>query len=411
MQRIARDGVIDPQTVARLNARVALIKQHFPPSIANLFALPRTAEDGAVEWWTPLAGQPLAFASLAPEARDALLDSCRQRQQAIQLLADSLDASGRQEQAKTLRSLLATPDPQQLFSINGDPVLIGWGDLPGSPAAAPPSAADAGRRLWPWLLLALLFLLALLLWWLADNGYLSAPGERQPLTPAACRPAGAEPPEFTVVLDTSGSMELNIATSSAEERRLLHGGARLSPDHPDMRRLLSPPSRLDVAKQSFTQMIGQLHGDIDMRLITFAGCDNLVDHGIFPRSQRAQLTARIGHFEADGGTPLGASLQAAAKRMDGRQRDAVLVLFIDGEDGCGMDVCQIASRIARKQPRLRINLVNLGDSTESNCIAESTGGRVYSSRDSSEVAVLLGRATAEVAGNASCTAAGTPGSN
>ena len=94
--------------------------------------------------------------------------------------------------------------------------------------------------------------------------------------------------------------------------------------------------------------------------------------------------------------PLAASLKKAARKVDGRNRDAVIVMFVDGDDGCDQNVCKVAQNIAIEQPRLHVNVVNIGDSSLSNCIAENTGGSIYSSRNASDLADALQAATQAV---------------
>ena len=110
----------------------------------------------------------------------------------------------------------------------------------------------------------------------------------------------------------------------------------------------------------------------------------------------------INTLQADGGTPLASSLEEAASQVDGRDRDAVIVMFIDGADGCNRDVCSVSRTIAREQPRLRVNVVNISDSDSSDCIADNTGGRVYSAENAEQVAQMLRDATEEVSQSARC---------
>jgi len=79
-----------------------------------------------------------------------------------------------------------------------------------------------------------------------------------------------------------------------------------------------------------------------------------------------------------------------------------VVMFVDGEDGCHQNACDVSAQIARQQPRLRVNVVNISDSTLSNCIAENTGGRVYAANEVGEVQRMLREAVEEVAKTPSC---------
>ena len=59
MQRVIRDPEASQDGLAALEGKVALIRQHFPPSVANLYAIPRQGSGGVLEWWSELTGQPL----------------------------------------------------------------------------------------------------------------------------------------------------------------------------------------------------------------------------------------------------------------------------------------------------------------------------------------------------------------
>ncbi|MGV2836799.1 vWA domain-containing protein, partial [Pseudomonas shirazensis] len=119
-------------------------------------------------------------------------------------------------------------------------------------------------------------------------------------------------------------------------------------------------------------------------------------------AQRPALISGIEGLVPNDGTALSASLDLAAKSMNGRDRDGVIVMFVDGADGCGEDVCAVAQRIAQEQPRLRVNLVNISNNSLANCIADSTGGRVYSGDNAVQVAAALKQASQEVSSSNNC---------
>ena len=411
MQRVIRDPEASQDNLAALEGKVALIRQHFPPSVANLYATPRQGNGGVLEWWSELTGQPLRYHDLKPAEQQALLDKYRQRQESVSHLADALQARGQGNEAQALRSLIGSPDLDNLYSLNGAPLVVRWGlpprvvATPAPPPTSAPMLTPVPRRLnlLPWLLGPLLLGL---LWWLwTSRAYWLGLFQRPEIVSYACqKDPQALPPEFAVVLDTSGSMNVNMDISREDEEWFMEVGQDLPEDNPRRQRLTRGPTRLDVAKESFASMVGDLHGAIDMRLISFAGCTERVDHGLFGRQQRPALLDGIGTLQARGGTPLAASLRDAASLVDGRQRDAVIVIFIDGADGCGENVCSLSRRIAQEQPRLRVNVVNISANDGADCIAENTGGRVYSAESAEQVAHMLREATEEVSQSASCPA-------
>lgn len=427
MQRVIRDSHASQDAAAALEQRVALIRQHFPPAIAHLYAIPRQGHDGVLEWWSPLEGQPHVYAELGRDQQAALLQRYEERQAAVGQLANELQQRGQTQAAGALRSLIAPPDLGNLYSINGEPLVIRWGQTvpvaapppPPPPAPAPKPAPPAARpapqprpapppravparrlRLWPWLLFGLLLALLYALWlnwpmlwarWQADHSAMCTPG------------AGFQASEFAVVLDTSGSMNERIRVKRADDPWYISLLAKIPVVEQFLPSGKAPPTtRLSVAKTALGAVIEDLDPKVAMRLVTFNGCKSPVDHGVFARDQRADLIDRIATLNARGGTALGVSLEAAAASMDGRERDGVIVMFVDGRDSCGTSICKVSEQIAQNQPRLRINIVNISASTGSNCAASNTGGRVYTADDAAAVAAALEQASREVSQGNGC---------
>ncbi|HDS1798389.1 TPA: VWA domain-containing protein [Pseudomonas putida] len=425
MQRVNRDTHASQDAASALELRVALIRQHFPPGIAHLYAIPRQGRDGVLEWWSELEGQPHLYATLGREQQAALLKRYEERQAAVSQLADELQLRGQAPAAEALRTLIGRPDLANLYSINDEPLVIRWGQpapvaappvvspppAPRQPAPAKPKPAPTPKptrtrtvvmterrrlRLWPWLLFGLLLLL---LYWLYSSWPVLYQRWQGYTQTAICTPGGAfQASEFAVVLDTSGSMDQRIRVKKEDDPWYIGLLARI----PYVDELLAnnQPQRLtrmDVAKSSLTAVIGDLDRAVDMRLVTFDGCRSPVDHGVFGPGQREDLVKRVADLNARGGTGLGISLQAAASKMNGRDRDGVIVMFVDGRDSCGTSVCSVSEQIAKNQPRLRINVVNISASTGSNCAASNTGGRVYTANDAAAVAAALKEASQEVA--------------
>ncbi|MBO0365663.1 VWA domain-containing protein [Pseudomonas putida] len=427
MQRVIRDSHASQDAAAALEQRVALIRQHFPPAIAHLYAIPRQGRDGVLEWWSPLEGQPHVYAELGRDQQAALLQRYEERQAAVGQLANELQQRGQTQAAGALRSLIAPPDLGNLYSINGEPLVIRWGQTvpvaaptpPPPPAPAPKPAPPAARpapqprpapppravparrlRLWPWLLFGLLLALLYALWlnwpmlwarWQADHSAMCTPG------------AGFQASEFAVVLDTSGSMNERIRVKRADDPWYISLLAKIPVVEQFLPSGKAPPTtRLSVAKTALGAVIEDLDPKVAMRLVTFNGCNSPIDHGVFARDQRSDLIERIAGLNARGGTGLGISLEAAAASMDGRERDGVIVMFVDGRDSCGTSICKVSEQIAQNQPRLRINIVNISASTGSNCAAGNTGGRVYTADDAAAVAAALEEASREVSQGNGC---------
>ncbi|TPG87395.1 vWA domain-containing protein [Pseudomonas mandelii] len=475
MQRVIRDAQATPEGMSALQAKVALIQKHFPPTVASLFAIPRMGSGDVLEWWTELGGQPTPYADLNEDAQRRLLETYEVRQTSLGQLADELQRRGQPTEAEDLRSLLGTPELDKLYSLNGEPLVVRWNQRPPKPIVPPVvplvPVVPPSRRGW-WiaaaLLALLLLLLALWLWWFLHREpvvvappvapvapvvtpaekpvepvpepvvepepapepepvpepapvpapkpvpppkpVVAAPPPPPPPPPAptldnyACRKKApdAVPPQFVVVLDTSGSMDLNIKSVKADEDWFFGNEMNKYLDPNRTMQIFAKPSRMDVAKDSLAGMINGLDPKINTRLITFAGCERTPDQGVFKFGDRQRLINGIRGLVPDDGTPLADSLAYAASTVDGRNNDAVIVMFVDGEDGCQKDACAVSRRIAKEQPRLRVNVVKIGAGGPSRCIAENTGGRVYNSTNAAELGSQLKQATKEVSSNAKC---------
>lgn len=470
MQRVIRDGQFTVDKADALSAKVALIQKHFPPTIASLYAIPRQGSGEVLEWWTELGGQPTPYAALNEDQQRRLLDLYQQRQEALGRLADELQKRNEPD-AASLRTLIGPPELEDLYSLNGEPLVIRWGLRPPKavppPVMVPPVVAPPSRNGWKLAaaLLALLLLLLLLwaaYWFFCPKSHpvvpepkapapvetpakaaepvvepVATPAAPEPVVPPTPEPAPAPepapppppppppkpkpapaptldnyacrkqapdavPPQFVVVLDTSGSMNMNIKSVYDDEVWFFGSELNQFLDPARAERIFTPPSRLSVATESLTGMINGLDPKIDTRLITFNGCASQIDHGVFRAADRPRLINGIRGLQANDGTPLAASLAKAASTVDGRKNDAVIVMFVDGEDGCQQDVCAVSRKIAAEQPRLRVNVVNIGRGGPSRCIAENTGGRVYSSNDAAELGKALKMASKEVSSSTKC---------
>ncbi|MDR5900287.1 VWA domain-containing protein [Halomonas vilamensis] len=426
MQRILRDEgyvLVDPRQPERLQG---LIHRYCPPSIGNLFAIPREGRTGDLEWWTELPGQPRRLDELPAAEQAALQERLSQRLSALKSLIDELERRG-DPAAAELQALPTAPALDTLYSVGGEPLLIRWAPIAPAPAASPtPTVAPTAtpkvptpipppipkqvstRRRVGWVLPLLLSGLALLGLWMGITHWERfpwPPTEEVIEEPFACRSADTPPPEFITIFDTSGSMNLHISTTEEDEQwyATMPEPLRTMRAHsPRMQRITASPSRMEVAKEAFSELARAIDPAVDIGLVTYRGCEAPIVQGRFSAEQRPMLVQGVRNLVADDGTPLAASLQKAASMVDGRERDAVILAFVDGADGCGNDHCAVAREIAMQQPRLRINVVDISNRGLSNCIAEQTGGRVFGSQDAAAISVMLKDAGREALSAAQC---------
>jgi Mg-chelatase subunit ChlD len=223
-----------------------------------------------------------------------------------------------------------------------------------------------------------------------------------PPTPAAGRPRT----EVMVVLDGSDSMNLPSGFTTSQEDELLRRarsgdrGAIM-----EFRAMTRGPGqkRIDDAKQAASRIIPRLPGDVDVGYMVFDDCRSVQDHGFFGAGQRGELVGRIQGTIARGGTPLARAVQQAGARL--RSDDGVIIVFSDGKDSCGGNVCAVAQHLHAMRPKVKIHVIDLaGGTSEATCLATITGGRVYPATSAQAVTAALSQATAAVQVPAHCRA-------
>lgn len=225
MNRITR-RYLAPQTVEALRSAHAdfihAIGNKVPPSVAALYAVPEDASDGAVQWMTSLQGNPVALQDLPSGQVKAFETLLRQKLDAISSLAKVLSAEPDRyaKEIALLTQASAAPAADAVYSVNGQPVLLYWGNaLPADPkfkvlvppsfsvvpstpgvssipvvpstpvapvvpviTAAAPTASSSQRTRWL-LALFLLLLIIFLLWW-----FFCPKAPRQQLTANVSKP-------------------------------------------------------------------------------------------------------------------------------------------------------------------------------------------------------------------------------
>lgn len=227
---------------------VNLLRTQLSPAVASLFAKPKAADGGLVEWYSDLNGQPVPVSQLPPGEAAQVQRLLEERITAIQQLAARLESQGGEgaRQAALLRQAVQYPDTRTLYSLNGQPVLTFWGyrlagsapvgavplaaGAVGAAATLAPNRADAAappltpppsgplepprkRRWWPWLLLLLLLaLLAGVLWWLSGRDE-----EVPPMEPPVVEEPIEEPAEQTPIKEPEIEEELPLEEPPVEE--------------------------------------------------------------------------------------------------------------------------------------------------------------------------------------------------
>ena len=194
------------------------------------------------------------------------------------------------------------------------------------------------------------------------------------------RRPGTPPPEVTIILDGSPSMNMPSGLNAAQEDGLATRSRRGDREAAsEIKSLIqSPgPKRLDDAKQAVTQVIPQLPPDVRVGFVVFDDCRAIQDFGFFGAADRPRLISLIQGKTARGGTPLARAIETAANGL--RSANGTIVVFSDGRDSCGGNICAVAQRLHAAKPGVKIHLVDVaGTADESTCLATITGGKIYS---------------------------------
>lgn len=383
-------------------ALISLIEQHLPSGYKNVFARPHQASDGAIEWYSDINGQPVSLTALAPVEKEKAQALLQQKLVVIEQLYQKLAAthSAPAEVMQVLSLASRPPDEHGVWVIDGQPVITAWRESPTPPVTPVAPVASRGRR-GLWLLLFVLALLALLALFLL-RGCVPKATSPAPVAPAKMAPAPAplpvkqvcpakrtkeQAPEMVLIFDASGSMAISMDATPDELRRLMQ-------DKP-VKNIEREPRRISLAHRSAKQVIDEVPKDMDITLVSAATCQQVLVSPALPFAQRDELKKAIDKIQPVGKTALAEALEKAGQRVDGVDRDAIIVLITDGEETCGGDPCEVARQLKLKKPRLQVNVVDIMDTGAGNCIASNTGGAVYAVNNTHEFNEMMNQAIKE----------------
>ena len=201
MQRLARVN-LDQQNSAAVelfghyNEITAILLRHLPPSTASMLARPEVHGE-VVEWYSELQGQPylLGNSEREQQARKQAEGLISQRLATVDKLRAELLQKGSisAEQATLLERMVdaAQHDSIQIYIVNKQPVMTGWG-LGKKPIPVPPPVVPVPSKSLGWLLPLLLLLLGGLAWWLF---FRPEPVQSQPMEPVKVEISKPEPPK------------------------------------------------------------------------------------------------------------------------------------------------------------------------------------------------------------------------
>ncbi len=125
---------VNPKLAQQYEQLVDLLARRLSPAHAHLFAEPvpvavaGTGRPGFA-WFASVDGDVRPVTALDPAAAKTLRDTAARLVSEIGAFADDLEREGdaSRELARLLRDALVVPDPDNLWSVDGQPVLVVWG--------------------------------------------------------------------------------------------------------------------------------------------------------------------------------------------------------------------------------------------------------------------------------------------
>lgn len=383
---------------------LGILDRRLGADATRILATPQISENGdRIDWHTPLPGGILRLIDAPPEQAAAARTTVEEARNRFAALAADLAHEGNGGGfAKLLPLALTFPSDEHVFLVDGRPVISFWGftALPAKAAQglAPPATAPvavqttpfpAGDGLvsrlpsWWWLaLLALLALIALLGWC-----------QQRPASTVACAPDTPAPPKVVIALDSSGSMALPMGPEAGDLLMAVQQNQPGAMERLEAMANATRPenARMTAAKQAVTALVEQLPESAPFGLVTFGQCPSPQTQEIAPGENRRRLLRYVREINHQQGTPLATALTAAA-RLAG-SGPAVIALISDGGESCGGDPCREAQRIKAENPDLVINVIDVsGLPVTGNCIAEATGGKVFTPATLNDLQVSVNKA-------------------
>ena len=436
MQRIIRIKVDhnDFQKMSLLdqyNSLLTLLKPHLTERTFSILATPKLIDDNQyLGWYTDLQGQPVFLNSVADEVlKKQISEKLQTRICDIELTIKSLQLN--EDQQALVSSWLPRIKSlgNQIYIVNGEPVIINTFE---DPILPPPVVAPSTlpmKKFWRWwhfLILALLFAaLGSLLYFLYPFNKANIVGEIPKLTiipPVLVKKPEPEPApvarncipkedviknnnasKMVMIFDNSASMTLTLMESkSAIDQYLASDFSMMTEKEADAyeARMTRLPNRLSSSKKVALSTIDKIQQDINIALVTLTSCPVAQTTSFYDHASREKLKNKINKLnplEYNSATPLYSGVQQASKMLDGVNRDDYILIISDGEDNCTKsNICTLASKIAAKQPRLKINIVDIAGQHKIDCVAKSTGGKVYIAQNPTEIVNQMNNAVSDL---------------
>lgn len=219
-------------------------------------------------------------------------------------------------------------------------------------------------------------------------------------------------PELIMVFDASGSMDYSLLATQQEiqDAMVAQGLQSLAGQllgvntgtNPMVSNLYREPKRITAAKQAATTVVQSIPKDVNIGLVLIERCPGARQAGFFSPGQRGNLMSQLQNIRPVEGTPLADGVARAGQMLDGVNKESVMLVISDGEESCNQNPCAVAQQLAHSKPHLKINVVDIMGTGAGNCLANATGGKVYTARNANEISLMTNQAAQDVLGPKNC---------
>lgn len=169
-------------------------------------------------------------------------------------------------------------------------------------------------------------------------------------------------------------------------------------------------ARIDAAKRVMNEVIDAIPADrpeINVGFRVFGHKGNNTEAGRAESCQSSDLTVpiegvnkdalteQVANYAPVGWTPIGLSLERAAKDFPAAADNVVnaIILVTDGLETCDRDPCAIATALKKSEAAVTAYVVGLGLDEEelriTGCIADNTGGQIVGAQNAEELSAAL----------------------
>nr|WP_321981966.1 VWA domain-containing protein [uncultured Cohaesibacter sp.] len=202
-------------------------------------------------------------------------------------------------------------------------------------------------------------------------------GIQSPETPQQCADGKPKLDYVVLALDHSKSMGLPVNMDSALatelENTIEAGGPDAWQASNTYNDYIARPGRkrLDEVKSSVGEVTRRLPPETRIGVVTFAGCNGVVDMGDYDEGRRERLISKIEKLQTKPATPAADALKIAMEKA-ARVPGGRVIFVSDGKDTCDADPCAVA----KQSSGVQVDVISLGGGQALSCVARATGGKL-----------------------------------